>query len=143
VFDSALDAVADAMAGNADVAAVTAASPVKELADGTLRGLGVSSPRRLDGLYASVPSWREQQVDCVVGAWRGVSGPGGLSAEQVAFWEKALAAAVTSPEWKADLARLYWTDAYLDGAALRAHLERERGEMAAMLGELGLLGPKT
>lgn len=138
VFDSALDAVADTMTGNADVAAVTAASPVKELAAGTMRGLGVSSPRRLDGLYAGVPTWRERQVDCVVGAWRGVSGAGGLSANQVAFWEKTLAAAVATPEWKADLGRLYWTDAYLDGVALRQHLAREREEMASVLCQLGL-----
>jgi putative tricarboxylic transport membrane protein len=104
-----------------------------------MRGLAVSAPRRLEGLYAGVPTWHERRVDCVVGAWRGISGPGGLAQEHVDFWEKTLARAVGTPEWKADLARLYWTDAYLDGAALRQHLPREREEMAADLGQLGLL----
>ena len=140
VFDSALDAVAEVANGKADVAAVTAASAVKELAAGTMRALGVSAPQRLDGLYAAVPTWREQSVDCVIGAWRGVTGARGLGEEQVEFWEKTLAVGVASPEWKADLARNYWTSSYVDGSALRQYLERERRDMSAMLGELGLLG---
>ena len=143
VFDSALDAVADVAGGNADVAAITAASAVKELGAGTMRALAVSSPQRLDGLYARAPTWREQSVDCVIGAWRGASGARGLAPEQVGFWEKTLAAAVATPEWKGDLARHYWTSTYVDGSALRGLLAREREEMRAMLGELGLLRGST
>ena len=35
--------------------------------------------------------------------------------------------------------RHFWTGMYLDGAALRDYLARERSDMRAMLGELGLL----
>jgi putative tricarboxylic transport membrane protein len=140
VFDSALDAVADVAAGSADVCAVTAASAVKEIAAGTMRALAVSAPQRLAGLYAQTPTWREQSVDCTIGAWRGVSGARGLAREHVAFWENLLATAVDSPAWKEELARLLWTPSYLDGAALREHLRRERGEMEVMLRQLGLLG---
>ncbi len=139
VFDSALDAVADVAGGNADVAAVTAASPVRELGAGTMRALAVSSPQRLDGLYARVPTWREQAVDCVIGAWRGVSGARGLAQEHVEFWERTLAAAIATADWKAQLDGHYWTSAYLDGAALRHLLRREAHDMRAILGELGLL----
>ena len=138
VFDSALDAVADVLAGNADVCAVTAASAAKELDAGTMRALAVSSPNRLDGLYAQAPTWKELGVDCVIGAWRGATGARGLAAEQIAFWEGVLAAAVETPAWREELARLYWTPAYLQSAKLRAHLAQERAEMAAILAELGL-----
>lgn len=141
VFDSALDAVADAAGGNADVAAVTAASAVRELGAGTMRALAVSAPQRLDALYADAPTWREQSVNCVIGAWRGVSGARGLAQEHVEFWERTLAAAIATGEWKAELARHYWTSAYLDGAALRLFLERERMEMTVALRDLGLLNP--
>jgi putative tricarboxylic transport membrane protein len=141
VFDSALDAVADVAGGNADVAAVTAASPVRELGAGTMRALAVSSPQRLDGLYARVPTWREHAVDCVIGAWRGVSGARGLAREHVEFWERTLAAAIATGEWKAQLDDHYWTSAYLDGAALRLFLDRERTEMTVVLRDLGLLNP--
>jgi putative tricarboxylic transport membrane protein len=139
VFDSALDAVADVVAGNADVCAVTAASAVKELAAGTMRSLAVSAPQRLAALYAQTPTWIEQSVDCVVGAWRGASGARGLAREQVAFWEGVLAAAVATNEWRAELERHYWTPMHLDGSKLREHLPRERAEMEAILRELGLL----
>lgn len=139
VFDSALDAVADVVAGKADVCAVTAASAVKELAARTMRTLAVSAPQRLAGLYAQTPSWIEQSVDCVIGAWRGVSGARGLAREQVAFWEGVLAAAVATKEWRAELERHYWTPMHVDGSKLREHLMRERADMQVMLRELGLL----
>lgn len=139
VFDSALDAVADVVAGTADVCAVTAASAVRELAAGTMRALAVSAPQRLAGLYAPTPTWIEQSVDCVIGAWRGVTGARGITPAQTSFWENALAKAVATEPWREQLARLYWTPMHIDGAALREHLGRERREMASALEELGLL----
>jgi putative tricarboxylic transport membrane protein len=139
VFDTALDAVADVVAGHADVGAITAASAVPELEAGRLRTIGISSPTRLSGPYAAAPTWSEQGVDCVIGSWRGASGPPGLDGAQIAFWQATLAAAARTVEWRAELDRHFWTDMYLDGAALRDYLARERTEMKAMLGELGLL----
>lgn len=139
VFDSALDAVAAVVARGAEVGAITAASAVKELAAGTVRALAVSAPQRLSGLYGQVPTWIEQSVDCVIGAWRGVTGARGLMAQHIAFWEHVLAAAVATEEWNAELASLYWTGMYLDGTLLREYLQRERKEMKTLLGDLGLL----
>ena len=139
MFDTALDAVADVVAGNADVGAITAASAVPELEAGRLRAVGVSSPARLPGPYASAPTWTEQSVDCVVGSWRGASGPPGVGPTQIAFWQTMLAAATRTAEWNSDLARHFWTEMYLDGDALRDYLSRERTQMRAVLSELGLL----
>jgi putative tricarboxylic transport membrane protein len=139
VFDTALDAVADVVAGHAEVGAITAASAVPELEAGRLRTIGISSPARLGGPYASAPTWLEQGVDCVIGSWRGASGAQGLDGAQIAFWQGVLAAAVRTPQWRDDLARLFWTAMYLDGAELRGYLARERTEMKSMLDGLGLL----
>jgi putative tricarboxylic transport membrane protein len=139
VFDSALDAVADAMAGHADIAVVTAASAVKELGSGAMRALALSAPQRAAGLYAQTPTWKELGVDCVIGSWRGISGARGLATAQIAFWERMLAAAAASTEWQAELERHYWTPMYLDGVRLREHLVRERAELARILRDLGLV----
>ncbi len=139
VFDTALDAVADVVAGNADVGAITAASSVPEIEAGRLRAIGISSPERLPGCYAVAPTWREQGVDCVIGSWRGASGPPSMSAEQVAFWASICRKATQTAEWKVDLAKHFWTEMVLDGPALTDHLKRERGEMRAILSDLGLL----
>jgi putative tricarboxylic transport membrane protein len=139
VFDSALDAVADVVAGHADVGAITAASAVPELDAAKLRCIGISAPARLGGPYAAAPTWGEQGVDCIVGSWRGVSAAPRVDASQMSFWQGVLATVVRTPQWHADLARHFWTEMYLDGAALRDHLARERADMRAILSELGLL----
>jgi putative tricarboxylic transport membrane protein len=139
VFDTALDAVADVVAGHADVGAITAASAVPELEARRLRTIGISAPARLPGPYAVAPTWREQGLDCVVGSWRGASGPPGLALAQIAFWESVLAAATQTAQWRSDLARHFWTEMYLGGAGLRDTLARERIDMRVVLGELGLL----
>ena len=139
VFDSALDAIADAVAGKSGIAAVTAASAVKELGEGRLRALAVSAPVRLSGPYAQTPTWAELSVDCNVGAWRGVTGARGLTVEQVEFWDTILSVATASEEWNAELARNYWTGMVFTGARLRGFLRRERAEMADLLAGLGLL----
>ena len=143
VFDSALDAVADVVAGNAEVGAVTAASAVRELAAGTLRPVAVSAPDRLSGLYAQTPTWREQSVDCVMGAWRGVTGPRGLAPAHVAGWERLLEAAIRTAAWQAELERHYWTPLYVAGATLADQLAREQREFAQTLAALGLAAPRT
>lgn len=137
VFDSALDAVADVVAGNADVAAVTAASAVKELEAGTLRALAVSSPARLGGGYAHTPTWLELGAPCTLGAWRGVHGARGLSADQIAYWESALRNATRAASWAHQLAQHYWTPMLVTGAALHDHLAHEQMQMRAVLAELG------
>jgi putative tricarboxylic transport membrane protein len=139
VFDSALDCVADVIAGQANVCAVTAASVIAEFNAGRLRVLAITAPARLSAPFANVPTWSEQGADCVIGAWRGVSGPNGLSAAQVKFWEDVVLAATKQPCWAEDLARLSWSPQPATGAALRDGLSRERAEFVAVLGELGLL----
>jgi len=139
VFDSARDVVADIAGGHADIGVVTAASAVPELEAGQARAVAISSPERLTGVYAATPTWREQGVDCVIGSWRGVAAPVGITTGQIAFWQDVLSRAVRTNEWQAALAQHFWTAMYLDGPELAAYLKQERAEMTTMLGELGLL----
>jgi putative tricarboxylic transport membrane protein len=139
VFDSALTAVADVVAGHAEICAVTAASVLAELAAGRIRVLGISAPERLGGAFAATPTWQEQGADCVIGAWRGITGPPGLTPAQIAYWENVLRAATAQPIWGEELSRLSWSPMYQDGKALHAFLANERAEFVTTLGELGLL----
>ena len=139
VFDSALDAVADVVAGQAQVCAVTAASVLAELAASRLRVLAISAPARLSAPFAQVATWQEQGIDCAIGAWRGVSGPAGLAPAQVKFWEGVIEIAAAQPVWREALARLNWSPMLRTGADLRGVLARERAEFITVLGDLGLL----
>ncbi len=139
VFDTALDAVADVIAGTADVCAVTAASVLAEVKNCRLRVIGMTAPERLAGAFADAPTWKEQSADCVIGAWRGATGPAGLGAPEVAFWQQLLKGAVAQPMWVEELTRLSWSPVFQVGTALRAYLEKERAEFVTVLGDLGLL----
>jgi putative tricarboxylic transport membrane protein len=139
VFDTALDAVADVVAGTADVCAVTAASVLAALKNRQLRVIGMTAPERLKGAFADAPTWTEQGVDCVIGAWRGATGPAGLGASEVAFWQRVLKGAAEQPIWGEELSRLSWSPMFQVGATLQAYLAKERAEFVAVLGELGLL----
>jgi putative tricarboxylic transport membrane protein len=141
VFDTALDAVADVVAGNAQVCAVTAASVMAELKAGRLRVLAISAPARLADPFAETPTWKEQAVDCVIGAWRGVTGPAGITPAQVNFWTGVIEAATRQPVWREELARLSWSPLVQTGDVLHSYLAQERAEFVAVLGELGLLKP--
>ncbi len=141
VFDTALDAVADVVAGKADVCAVTAASVLAELTAGRVRVLAISAPARLSGAFAGTPTWSELGADCVIGAWRGVTGPVGLSSAQIAYWEHVVTAAAAQPVWQEELARLNWSPLLATGPKLHSDLDNERAEFVAVLDELGLLKP--
>lgn len=138
VFDSALDAVADVVSGNADIAVVTAASAVKELESGTVRALAVSSPSRLAGTYANTPIWLELGAPCTLGAWRGVHGARGLDAAPIAFWQQTLTRATASNLWATELANQCVSPMLITGSALAQHLAREQTQMASMLEQLRL-----
>jgi putative tricarboxylic transport membrane protein len=139
VFDSAVDAIADVISGKAQLAAVTAASAIAALGSGEARVLGVSAPERLPGVLRTVPTWREQSVDCVVGAWRGIAGAAGIGESHVEYWVRTLAAATATDTWLSDLERQGVSPCLTTGAALHDFLERERSDTATALKALGLL----
>jgi putative tricarboxylic transport membrane protein len=139
VFDTALDAVADVVAGNANVCAVTAASVLAEQKAGRVRVLAITAPERLGGVFADTPIWNELGADCVIGAWRGVTAPAGITQEQIAFWARLLEAATKTQVWHDALTRLSWSPQFQAGPKLDSYLARERAEFVAVLGELGLL----
>jgi putative tricarboxylic transport membrane protein len=138
VFDSALHAVADVMAGRAEVAAITAVSAATELAAGSLRALAVSAPQRLPGLYARTPTWIEQHVPCMIGTWRGVIGARGLGTAHTGWWDRTLRTATASAAWHEELQRHCWINTHTGHAAIGAMLDRERAMLGGLLRELGL-----
>jgi putative tricarboxylic transport membrane protein len=139
VFDSARDAIAHVVGGHAELGVITAVSAMPELTAGSLRALAVSAPARLNGLFATVPTWLEDGVECRVGMWRGVIAPPDMQQAATAFWDRTLAAATRSETWRAVLAEKFWADTYLGVGEVRAFLAREGDLMTGMLGELGLL----
>jgi putative tricarboxylic transport membrane protein len=139
VFDSARFAVADVVAGNAEVAAVSAVSAAPEITEGKLRPIAVTGPDRLPGIFAAAPTLAEIGIDCVMGTWRGVLAPHGVGRAQVAFWENAFAAATRSAEWHRELAGQFWVNAFMNASECTAFLDAELASLTLAIKQLKLM----
>ena len=139
VLGSGGDAVTALLGGHIDAHTGTPSSVVRMVQQGKVRVLGVLAPKRLSGPYAQTPTWTEQGYPAIMDTWRGVIGPKGLTAEQIAFWDGVLARAVATAIWKETLEQNTWEANYLDSRATAQLFEADRTEYAGILRDLGLL----
>ncbi len=137
-FKGSAEAVTALMGAHLDLVTTAAGNVAAHMQSGRLRVLGVSADKRLPGVFASVPTWKEQGVNLVYGGWRSIVGSKGLTAAQVAYWENALRKAAHSPEWKNELERNYWSDDFVTSAQFRKDLDKDYADMKAVLTELGM-----
>jgi putative tricarboxylic transport membrane protein len=93
----------------------------------------------MSGPYAGTPTWTEQGFRAVMDTWRGVIGPRGLSAEQVAYWDQVLAKAVATDTWKREVERNTWVANYLTSAQTRKLFDADYAEFKVLMTELGLI----
>lgn len=105
---------------------------------GEMRVLAVSSPERLGGRFAELPTFTEQGYDVVTETWRGIFGPPEMPAGVVTYWQDALTQMVATDAWKAELEKNQWIDAFETDTFL-ASLDAEHEEFRSLLQQLGLL----
>ena len=142
VFNAGSASMAALMGGHVDVVAVTSALAVQLAANKQVRLLAASSPKRLPGALAEVPTWRDLGYDAVVAQWRGVVGPKGMSDAQVAFWERTLKRMTEADEWGRDLDKNFWNAEFMGAREMRKFMERDHAALTGFLGELGLTSKK-
>jgi putative tricarboxylic transport membrane protein len=138
VFPGGAASTTALLGGHVDVINTAPGNMVAHFKAGTLRTLAISSPKRLRGIFASVPTWREQGVPADSSSWRGLMGPKGMTPEQIAYWDKVFAAMVKTEEWKKDLDANFWDDAYANAKGASKRLDEEYAEYKAILTELGV-----
>lgn len=142
VFQSGGESNTALMGGHIDVVTSSASNALGS-AVGRLRALAISSPQRLGGGLANVPTWREQGIDMVFDNWRGIVAPKGLNAAQIAYWENAFAQLAKTPEWKEVLDKQQWGNNYMASAAFGKHLDSQYKVIEAALNEIGLAKQQT
>lgn len=139
VFKGSAEAIIALLGGHIDAVAIGATNATAHIATGRMRVLAVGAPQRLPNAFANVPTWREQGVDLVAGSWRGMMGPKGLTAPQVAYWEQIFRNIVDLSDWKTDLDRNYWTSDFKPAAQFAKELEKDYAEMRTVLTDAGLV----
>lgn len=139
VFKSGGDSITALLGGHIDVMFSTTAAPVAQLRAGKVRVLAVAAPQRLTGELAEVPTLREQGTNVVFSNWRGIVGPRGLGAAQIAYWEGVLAGLVATDEFKRDVERRNWVANFQRSDAMRQFLKAQHDELHGLLTDLGMV----
>jgi putative tricarboxylic transport membrane protein len=138
VFPSAGESISNLLGGHLDYATGAMSVAAQHWKAGRIRFLAISAPKRLDGEYASIPTWKDQGIDAVVSNSRFMMAPPGLTPAQIAYWDNLLRKTVASPQWKKAVQQEQWVDEYIGSADLRKYMDREYAETREILGDLGL-----
>ena len=137
-FKGSAEAVTQVLGGHIDMVTTAAGNVASHLAEGRLRVIGVSSEKRFPGAFAQIPTWKEQGADLVYGGWRAIMGPKGLTPAQIAYWEGVLRKVTSTPEWKDDLDKNYWSDDFVTSAQFSKDLAKDYADIKAVLVDIGL-----
>lgn len=139
VFDSAGKAITAALGGHVDVVAASASSAMSHLKSGTVRVIGISAPRRVGGVFAEVPTFRELGADTSFSNYRGLIAGKSLPANQLAYWEQFFASLDKDPGWRANLDKNEWEPNYTNSRDTRKYWDELDAQMRSTLDDLGLL----
>jgi putative tricarboxylic transport membrane protein len=137
-FAGSGDVTTAVIGGHVESTASPASTVAPQVQAGRMRAIGISSEQKIDGVLADVPTWREQGVDAVFSNWRGVIGPKGMSAEQIAYWDDVFAKTVETPEWKEETQRSQLVSHYLKSRDTGEFLAAENDKLTGIMGKLGL-----
>jgi putative tricarboxylic transport membrane protein len=108
-----------------------------QVESGQVRVLAVTSEQPIEVLK-DVPTLKSSGIDLVFTNWRGIVAPPEISAEDKKVWIDALSKMHDSPEWKAELTKHGWTDAFVTGDDFAKFLTDQDKAVADILTKLGL-----
>jgi putative tricarboxylic transport membrane protein len=138
VFQSSGDSVTALLGGHIDLHIGSVGPLAKQLEAGKVRLLAVTSDQRLPAPLAAVPTWKEQGIAGTFNTWRGLWGPKGMTADQVAFWDDTFERISKDPQWKENLAANQWESDYRNSRDTLKYLDVLHVELRDVLKDLGL-----
>ena len=137
-FSGSTEGITALLGGHIDLVASPASGVLQLVQAGKARILAVASEKRLTGALAGIPTCKELGLPVIAANWRSIVGPGGLSAEQVRYWDDAFARVSRLPEWKRGLETKLEEETYLNAADTKKYMEAQYEELKNVLSELGL-----
>jgi putative tricarboxylic transport membrane protein len=138
VFNSGGESMTALLGGHVGLVVTPSANLIPHMQSGRMRVVAVSSPGRLAGPLATVPTWKENGVDAVVSNWRPIIGTKGWFAAQIAYWEDVFQKVTASEEWKAELDRSGGVAQFMRSRELAALFDRDYVAFRSILSDLGL-----
>lgn len=137
-FKAGSDALIATMGGHIDASVSSASNILSSLENGTVRAIAISSPQRMAGPLATIPTWKEIGIDSVASNFRTVFGPRGLSDVQIAYWEQVLSKVTASEQWKKQVQDNAWVEGFLGKAQTLQVLAQEYETLKIVMTDLGM-----
>lgn len=141
-FKGSAESVTALLGGHVDAVSTAVSTTVPFMRNGQLRTVAVSSPKRLGGALAAVPTWNEQGIKGGMTNFRAVMAPRGTDAAAVRYWESRYAQLSAEEEWKKDLEANLWSWNFLDAAKTVAAVHEYAAEVDVLVTALGLRKPQ-
>jgi putative tricarboxylic transport membrane protein len=141
VFPSAGESLTNLLGGHLDYVTGGLSVAAPHWKAGKIRILAVTAPKRLEGEYSQIPTWKDQGIDAVGANTRFMMAPPGRTPAHVAYWDGLLRKTTASAEWKRVVAQEQWVDEYVTSADARKHIDQEYAEMREILTDLGMAKP--
>jgi len=139
VFNSSGASLTALMGGHIDLVVGPVSIAARRAKSGDIRALAFTAPTRRGGALAAIPTWKEVGIDAVVDNWRGIVGPTGMPAQEVAYWDGVFEQMFKEEDWKKNVARNYWDNAALTSRESAKYLNKTYAELKRTLGELGMV----
>jgi putative tricarboxylic transport membrane protein len=138
VFKSGGESLTSLLGGHVDVGVNPVATAIGHVLAGRLRVLAVTSPQRLGGPLADVPTWKEAGADFEYGSWRVAFGTRDMPAAALAFWSEAFRKLIETEAWKKEVERNHQLTGWRSPQDTRKFLDAEEARLRPLLTELGL-----
>jgi len=126
------------LGGHADVQITSVSTSVPHVTSGQMRVIAISSSKRLGGIMATVPTWRELGFQSS-GSWKAVMAPKGITPAQVAFWEEVMRKTAASDEIRQYAEQYQWLLEFKGAAETKKWLDEEYAALTVIMTELGLV----
>jgi len=136
-FQDSSKVVTAVLGGHVDVGTVSAINAIPYLEAGTMRLLAISAPKRMTGPLAGVPTWQESGYKGVIGSWRGLIGPKGMTPAQVAFWDGVAKRTTEDPQFRKFAEGVPYDITYVGSTGVSKWLAEEHEELRRVLTSIG------
>lgn len=137
-YDGGGEALTSILGGNADVISSDVSSVFEYVKAGNVKIIGISSPERLEGEFADLPTYKEQGIDAELTNWRGIYGPADMSDDAKAFWEDKIKELASTEAWTAELDKQGWQDGYMPADEFVQLMQSEEAMYKEIYEDLGM-----
>lgn len=139
VFPAFSQALSALLGGHIDLVLNPASSLIPQMQEGKIRTIAVSTPERVGGALAQVPTLHELGAKGVhIEAFRAMVGPKAMPANQVAYWEGVMKRMTDTADWKKEVERRGWMASFKLARDCHSGIKQQYDLMHEGLSALGL-----